>query len=331
MRDPWREVGAVADLIGLSGLHQRKHEGAALLESDGVTYRSSRTGVEQPWELDPLPLLVDDTEWAALEAGLVQRAELLDAILTDLYGPRRLLADGLLPPEVVFGHDGFVAAADQIRTPGPQQLFLAAADLVRNAGGEWLVIGDRTQAPSGRRLRHGEPPGGLAAAARALPRLPRPAARAVLPRHAHSACRRSRRPGREAPNVVLLTPGAQSETAFDQAFLSSLLGYPLVVGSDLTVRDGRVWTRTLGRLEPVDVILRRVDASYADPLELRPDSQLGVPGLVEAARRGTVSIVNGIGSGIVENRGLLPFLPRLCERAARPAAAAAVGADLVVR
>jgi uncharacterized circularly permuted ATP-grasp superfamily protein/uncharacterized alpha-E superfamily protein len=312
VRDPWREVGAVADLIGLSGLHQRKHEGAALLESDGVTYRSLSTGIEQPWELDPLPLLVDDMEWAALELGLVQRAELLDAILADLYGPRRLLADRLLPPEVVFGHDGFVRAADQIRAPGPHQLFLAAADLIRSSSGEWLVIGDRTQAPSGA----GYAMENRRVVSRLLPGLYRDSRAQRLAPFFHAmrlGLQEVAPAGAEVPNVVLLTPGAQSETAFDQAFLSTLLGYPLVVGSDLTVRDGRVWTRTLGRLEPVDVILRRLDAAYADPLELRPDSQLGVPGLVEAARRGTVSIVNGVGSGIVENRGLLPFLPRLCE------------------
>ena len=117
----------------------------------------------------------------------------------------------------------------------------------------------------------------------------------------------------DGPRVVLLTPGPQSETAFEQALLSSLLGFPLVLGSELTVRDGRVWQRALGRLEPVDVILRRVDAAWCDPLDLRQDSQLGVPGLLEAARLGTVAVVNGIGSGVVENPGLLPYLPALAE------------------
>ena len=258
-------------------------------------------------------MLVHDTEWTALEAGLVQRAELLDAVLTDLYDRRRLIADGLLPPEVVFGHDGFVRAADQIRLPGAHQLFLAGVDLVRAATGEWAVLGDRTQAPSGA----GYAMENRRVVSRLLPGLYRDSRIQRLAPFFHAmrlGLQEIAPAGAEAPHVVLLTPGAQSETAFDQSFLSSLLGYPLVVGSDLTVRGGRVWARTLGRLEPVDVILRRVDAAYVDPLELRPDSQLGVPGLLEAARRGTVSIVNGIGSGVVENRGLLPFLPAICAR-----------------
>jgi uncharacterized circularly permuted ATP-grasp superfamily protein/uncharacterized alpha-E superfamily protein len=312
VREPWREVGAVADLLGLDGLRARGAEATSLLESDGVTYRSPQTGFERPWELDPIPLLVHDIEWTALEAGLVQRAELLDAVLTDLYDERRLIAEGLLPPEVVFGHDGFVRAADRIRLPGPRQLFLAGVDLVRGSTGEWMVLGDRTQAPSGA----GYAMENRRVVSRLLPGLYRDSRIQRLAPFFHAmrlGLQEIAPAGSEAPHVVLLTPGSQSETAFDQSFLSSLLGYPLVVGSDLTVREGRVWARTLGRLEPVDVILRRVDAAYADPLELRPDSHLGVPGLLEAARRGTVSIVNGIGSGVVENRGLLPFLPALAQ------------------
>jgi uncharacterized circularly permuted ATP-grasp superfamily protein/uncharacterized alpha-E superfamily protein len=314
MRPSWRGVGEVLTELGLAGLRGRRSAIARLLEDDGVTYHAQNQPAEQPWTLDPLPLLIDEDDWAPLERGLIQRAELFDDILTDLYGPRRLIRDGLLPPAVIFGHSGFVRDCDQIRVPGARQLFLAAADLARDADGAWRVLGDRIQAPSGA----GYAMENRSVLSRALPGLYRgtgvhriaPFFRTMrdslqrLAPHPHQLA--------GAPRVVLLSPGSGSETAFDQAFLSSLLGLPLVVGGDLLVRDGRVWHRSLDRLEPVDVIMRRVDADFCDPLELRPDSQLGVPGLLEVARGGGVSIVNSIGAGVLENPGLIPYLPGIC-------------------
>jgi uncharacterized circularly permuted ATP-grasp superfamily protein/uncharacterized alpha-E superfamily protein len=312
VRDTWRDVGSVLRLLGPAGLAEQRRKVATLLAQDGVTYRPYGAQHEQPWALDPVPMLLDDAEWSRLEPALVQRTELLDLILTDLYGPRRLLADGVIPAEIVFGHSGFIRAVDQIRLPGARQLFLAAADLARSPDGAWNVLADRTQAPSGT----GYAMANRRVVSRALPGLYRDsrihrigpffqamrvALQAVAPSHS------------EVPRIVLLTSGAESETAFDQAFLSSLLGFPLVEGADLEVRDGQVWQRSIGRLEPVDVILRRVDAWFCDPLELRPDSQLGVPGLVEASRLGSVSVVNGLGTGVLENPALYPFLPRLSE------------------
>ena len=312
VRQPWREVGSVLRVLGAAGLAEQRRQVATLLAQDGVTYRPYGTEQSEPWALDPVPLLLEEQEWARLEPALVQRCELLDLILTDVYGPRRLLADGLIPPEIVFGHDGFVRAVDQIRIPGPRQLFLTAADLARGPDGHWRVLSDRTQAPSGT----GYAMANRRVVSRALPGLYRDssiqrlgpffqAMRVALHALAPDAA--------EVPRIVLLTSGAGSETAFDQAFLSSLLGFPLVEGADLVVRDGHLWQRSLGTLVRVDVVLRRVDASYCDPLELRPDSQLGVPGLVEASRLGTVSVVNGLGAGVLENPALFPYLPRLSE------------------
>ncbi len=307
LRAPWRGVGEVLVELGSGGLTERRAAIDRLLQDDGVSYRPWNATQDQSWTLDPVPLLIDEAEWAALEPALVQRAELMDAILTDLYGPRRLIADGLLPPAVVFGHRGFLRDADGIRLPGPHQLFLSAADLARGADGTWQVVGDRAQAPSGA----GYAMENRSVLSRALPGLYRgTAVHRIAPFFhtlRHCLQRIAPRPA-DAPRVVLLSPGAGSETAFDQAFMSSLLGLPLTTGADLTVRDGRVWQRSLSRLEPVDVILRRVDDDYCDPLDLRGDSRLGVPGLVEAARAGTVSIVNGIGSGVLENPGLFPYL-----------------------
>ncbi|CAN5642622.1 circularly permuted type 2 ATP-grasp protein [soil metagenome] len=314
LRPAWRGVGEVLDELGQSGLAERHGAITRLLEDDGVTYRAHGSTADQPWKLDPLPLLIDTADWTRLESGIVQRAELLDCIPTDLYGPRRLISSGLLPPALIFSHGGFLRVADRITLPGARQLFLASADLARDDDGAWRVLADRTQAPSGA----GFAMENRSVLSRALPGLYRgTGVHRIAPffRTMRQSLQRIAPPraDRQPPRMVLLSPGAESETAFDQAFLSALLGLPLAVAADLTVRDGRVWQRSLHRLEPVDVILRRVDDGYCDPLELRPDSKLGVPGLLEAARNGTVSIVNGLGSGVLENPGLFEYLPAICQ------------------
>ncbi len=309
-RAAWAQLADLVDLHSWDQLSGRRADVVRLLEDHGVQYGGEDSG--EPWNLDPLPVLLDEAEWADLEAGIAQRSELLDEILTDVYGPRRLLSTGILPPEVVLGHPGFLRAADGVTLPGQHQLFLAAADIGRNADGSWQVIADRTQAPSGmgyamedRRVL-AQVLAGLYRKARIQRIGPffhamRLALREVAPPNAG-----------DVPRIALLTPGAYSETAFDQAYLSAMLGFPLVEGGDLMVDGGRLWMRSMDKREPVDVLIRRVDAEYCDPLDLRGDSRLGVPGLVHLARQGGVSIVNTLGSGILENAALLTFLPRIC-------------------
>jgi uncharacterized circularly permuted ATP-grasp superfamily protein/uncharacterized alpha-E superfamily protein len=321
------DLAASIDLLGLAGLLDRRAEAARLVEDEGVTYGVAvRDGESAPnsarrWKVDPLPVILDAAAWARLEAGLIQRAHLFDRILADLYGRRDLLHRGVVPAEAVLSHPGFVRQADGLRVPGRHQLFLAATDLGRDGAGNWRVIGDRTQAPSGagyaiqtRRI-----------VGRVMPGLYRDSGQRRLRGFfdtVRSGLQEVAPSSAEVPRVVLLTPGPGSETAFDQAFLATLLGYPLVTGEDLTVRDGRVHMRSLGRLEPVDVLLRRVDADYTDPLELRAESQLGAPGLLEACRSGSVSVVNSFGSGVLESPGLMAFLP--------DAARALLGEDLTL-
>jgi uncharacterized circularly permuted ATP-grasp superfamily protein/uncharacterized alpha-E superfamily protein len=244
---------------------------------------------------------------------VIQRAELLNLILADLYGPRKLLRRGSLPPELVLDHPGFLRACDGIALAGAHQLFTAAVDLARDVDGRSWVLADRTQAPSGA----GYAIENRVVMSRVFPSLYRDAQV-----HRLAPFVRALRSGLQAvavaagvadPRIVVMTPGAQSETAFEHAFLAGHLGYSLVEGADLVVQGGRVWMRSVGRLEPVDVILRRVDTWFCDPLELRPDSYLGVPGLVEACRRGTVSVVNPLGSAVLENAGLAAFLPQLAQ------------------
>lgn len=311
LRPAWRALAAEADLLDHDQLVRITGEIERFLADDGVTY--TRPGEEPgPWRLDPVPFVLTAEEWALLDVGLAQRAELLNAILVDLYGERRLLSAGVLPPSVVFGHPGYVRQLARVSSRDSRPLVLMGSDLGRNAAGEWRVLADRTQAPSG----IGYAMENRRVISRVLPRLYREAG---LHRMApfFQALRSSLMqvaPGDlENPRVVVLTPGTHSETAYDQAFLASSLGFPLVQGSDLTVQEGFVWMRVLGRLERVDVIVRRVDAAWSDPLELRGDSQLGVAGLAEACRRGTVKVVNGLGAGVLENPALMPYMDHMCE------------------
>lgn len=314
VRSHWAHVARALDDLGPSELTARANEARRLLADDGVTYNATSDGVidARSWVLDPVPVVMAGDEWSTVETGLAQRAELLDLVLADLYGPRRLVADGLLPPEVVFGSPGFLRQADHVRLPGEHQLFHAAFDLARDDAGSWVVISDRTQAPSGM----GYALENRIVVSRVLPDLYREAEVLRLApffRELRAALQRVAPPSADDPRIVVLTPGPWSETAYEHGAIASYLGYPLVQGTDLRVRDGRVWMRTLGRLEPVHVILRRVDPQWCDPLELRPESTLGAPGLLEACRVGNVSVVNTLGSGVLESPALAAFLPALSE------------------
>ena len=313
-RPHWAHLAEAFAELGVGELLRRQEEATRLLDQDGVIYHAYRESPRpgRRWLLDPMPTVVSSREWESIETGVIERAELLNLVLEDLYGPRDLLRRRLLPPEVVFGHAGFLRQCDQIRLPGTQQLFSYAADIGRDEDGRSFVIADRSQAPSG----SGYALENRTVISRVLPSLYRDSqVHRLAPffRSLRVALQEVAPPGGEDPRIVVLTPGPWNETAYEHAVLASSLGYSLVEGSDLTVRGGRVWMRLVGQLEPVDVILRRVDDWFCDPLELKPDSQLGVPGLVEAARCGSVSVVNTLGSSVLESPALMTFLPRLSE------------------
>lgn len=311
LRPAWRHLAESVVRITPADLRRADGDILAMLADDGVTYARPGEG-PVAWQLDPVPLIIEAADWARLETGLAQRAELLNAVLVDLYGEQRLLAEGLLPAAAVLAHSGFARVVARPTAVDPRPLVLAATDLGRDAEGRWRVLADRTQAPSGL----GYAMENRRVISRVLPELYRTAGlHRVEPYFAalRSALLQSAQGDLADPRVVVLSPGTHSETAYDQAFVASVLGFPLVQGSDLVVRDGWVWLDSPGGRERVDVILRRVDAPYADPLELRGDSQLGVAGLVEAVRRGRVRIVNGLGAGVLENPALLPYLPAVCE------------------
>ena len=314
VRPHWRPLFDPLAEMGEAGFARRWQEGQRVIHENGTTYNvySDPPSNPRPWPLDPLPLVLDSAEWASVSAAIAQRAQLLNAILADLYGPRKLLSHGL-PPELVFPNPAFLRPCCNVPVPGDVYLHVYAADLARSPDGRWWVIADRTQAPSGA----GYALENRLVSSRVLPDVFRSA-------HIHRLASffqtyretlHSLAPGsRENPRIVVLTPGPYNETYFEHAFLARYLGYTLVEGGDLTVRDNRVFLKTLGGLRQVDLIVRRQDDTYCDPLELRPDSILGVPGLMEAVRSGTVAVANALGSGLVESAAPASFLPGLCRR-----------------
>jgi len=281
---------------------------------NGVTYNvyADPRGADRLWELDSLPSIIDAAEWVTIATGVAQRATLLNRVLTDLYGPQQLLQDGLLPPELVHGHSHFLWPAQGVRAPGDVHLHIYGCDLARAPDGRWWVLADRTQTPSGagyaienRDILSRAYPG-------VLDRL------GVQPLDGYFQRLRDHLlnlagAGNEEGALVLLTPGALNETYFEHAFLAHELGIPLVEASDLTVRDSTLWLKTLDGLKRVHAVLRRVEGGWCDPLELRSNSALGVPGLLDVARAGRVLIANGFGSGVVESPALMGFLPAICE------------------
>lgn len=315
-RPQWGELVAGLDEAGRGGERALQSRVRRLVDDHGITYNpippdgSDSVATPVRWGLDGIPLVLPADDWDRLEAGLIQRSQLLDAVLSDLYGPMETVRKGLIPPELVFGNPGYLRAAHGITIPGPRQLFLHAADVGRGSDGRFRVVADRTQAPSG----IGYALADRRVMSRATPELfqdtnPRPLS--TFARAVRLALIDAAPASAEDPVVVVLSPGSHSETAFDQAYLATVLGFPLVENADLVVRDGCLWMRSLGKLRRVDVVLRRVDAEFVDPLDLRPDSRLGVVGLVEVLRRGAVSVVNTLGSGVLENPALLPLLPAL--------------------
>lgn len=314
IRPHWEYAIRALRTLGMPELERRSAEAAKLLRENGVTYNvyGDPAGQGRPWQLDPVPLLVSSEEWATVESGLLERAELLNLILADIYGPRELIRKGLLPLELLYNHSGFLRACDKIALPGKHQLVVYAADLARGPDERMWVLGDRTQAPSGA----GYALENRVAMTRVLPSMFRDShvhRLALFFQSLRSGLNAIAPSAAENPRVVVLTPGPLNETFFEHAYLASYLGYPLVQGDDLTVRDGYLWLKSLNGLERVDVVLRRVDDDFCDPLELREDSRLGVPGLVDVARRGNVAIANPLGSGVLENPGLLAFLPGIAE------------------
>jgi len=295
-------------------MSNRNNDTLRLLKENGVTYNiyGDPNGMNRPWKLDNIPFLISKEEWISIESGLAQRAQLLNLILEDIYGERNLIKKGILPMELIYNHAGFLRPCNGIKQPGKHRLILYAADIAKSSKGKLWVVNDRTQAPSG----SGYALENRTTMTRVIPEL----FNGLKVRHLSPYFNALRNGLNELapqknlnPRIVILTPGSKNETYFEHSYLSSYLGFTLVQGNDLIVKDNFVWLKTMGGLERVDVILRRVDDIYCDPLELKSDSQLGIPGLLQCVRSGNVSIANPLGSSILENPGLMPFLQQVSQ------------------
>ena len=300
--------------IGSKELTHKQGEIDWLLSENGVTYNvyNDPKGLNRPWKLNVVPFIIQKKEWNTIEKGLQQRSEVLNLLLKDIYGKRELIKKGIIPYEVIFAHKGFLRACDQIQYKTAKQLLLHSVDLARGPDGRMWVVNDRAQAPSGM----GYALENRFSTSKVLPEMfqdinvEQPS---EFFKDFNQLLLTSAPSNKENPTIVILTPGPHNETYFEHSYLSSFLGYPLVKGSDLVVRGGKLWMKSLKGLKQVDVIYRRVDDVFIDPLELREDSYLGVAGLLEVVRLQNVAIVNPIGSGILENPGLIPFLNNVCK------------------
>jgi uncharacterized circularly permuted ATP-grasp superfamily protein/uncharacterized alpha-E superfamily protein len=315
LRPHWRMFVSQLDDLGPEELPRRWEQARRLIRENGITHNvyGDPDGLDRPWNLDMVPLLIPAAEWREISDGLQQRARLLDALLADIYGPAVCVSEGLLPPELLYCNPGFLRACHGISLPRGQWLHLYAADLIRSTDGQFRVLSDRTQAPSGAgySLENRIVLTGILPTVFRQCNVKRLAPFFIALRQTLTSLARA---NIENPRVVLLTPGPYNETYFEHAYLARYLGYTLVQGNDLTVRDGRVFLKTLGELQRVDVILRRVDDDFCDPLELYSNSYLGVPGLVEAVREGNVAVANALGTGVLQTPAFLSFLPALCRR-----------------
>ncbi len=309
-RPHWAHLMDSLRAIGPEELERRWSRAERRIRENGITYNiySDPLGANRPWKIDIVPLLIPADEWRYIEAGIIQRAQLLNLILEDLYGSQDLVARGQFPAALLYANPAFLRPLVGVRVPAHTYLHMVAVDLARSPDGQWWVLADRTQAPSG----SGYALENRTIVSDVLPDLFRTSnvlrlapffrtQREVLSKLAEC----------NNPRIVLLTPGPHNETYFEHSYIARYLGFTLVGGADLAVRDRRVYLKTVDGLERVDVILRRVDDSFCDPLELRGDSLLGVPGLVDAIVAGNVKVANALGSGLIETAAVMPFLPGL--------------------
>ncbi|HEY3599901.1 MAG TPA: circularly permuted type 2 ATP-grasp protein [Paraburkholderia sp.] len=321
LREPWRRFFELLGDDGVAGLETRTASVAQQIRDNDISYNVyADKGESRPWALDLLPFLIDESDWALIERGVMQRARLLNALVADVYGPQTLLQRGKLPPALVYGHPGYLRSMKGFTPPGGQYLQVVGVDLARAPGGGWTVMSQRTEVPSGLgyALENRLIVSSLFGDAFRELHVSR-----LAPSYSQligTLAQLARATMGESPDgpdgvahIALLTPGPFSETYFEHVFLARYLGVALVEGKDLTVRDDMLYLKTLAGLERVHVVLRRLDDAFCDPVELRADSTIGVPGLLQVMRAGNVIVSNVPGSGFVESPAMHGFLPGIAD------------------
>jgi uncharacterized circularly permuted ATP-grasp superfamily protein/uncharacterized alpha-E superfamily protein len=310
VRPHWQYLLQSLGALGFAAIEDRQLKASRILRDDGANYKLlESTDAQHVWKLNPIPLLIDSEEWSLIENAIQERSELYNLILEDLYGPQTLIKHRIIPPELVLSNPSFLRTCFPYPTTDHQPLIFHAVDLVRDASGDPIVIADRTQSPSG----SGYALENRTVMTRVFPSLFR---ESHVHRLAHFFTQlrfklNALNPNGGIPRVIILTPGPHNDTYFEHAYLSNYLGFPLLQGKDLTVRDGFVWMKSLDGLKRVDVILRRIDDLYMDPVELRGDSLIGIPGISEVVRSGRIVIANPMGAAFLENPALYRYLPEI--------------------
>jgi uncharacterized circularly permuted ATP-grasp superfamily protein/uncharacterized alpha-E superfamily protein len=312
IRPGWDKLMSAFDALGPTELATRFERADQYLRDAGVFYRKydGAEGKERAWPLAHIPLLIDEADWVQISSGLTQRAELLERIVADIYGNNTLVQEGLLPPELIAQNNEFLRPMVGVQPVSGHYLHFCAFELGRGPDGAWWVLGDRTQAPSGAGFALENRVATTRALSDIYSGLNINRLASFFRGFRDTLFAQARRDG---GRVGILTPGQLNETYFEHAYIARYLGLMLLEGEDLVVEDGQVMVRTVAGLKPVSVLWRRLDASFADPLELRYDSHIGTPGMVEALRTGSISMINALGTGILETRALAAFMPRLCK------------------
>jgi uncharacterized circularly permuted ATP-grasp superfamily protein len=308
VREPYLGIADAIGSIAPANLRARLDALGRAFIDQGVTF--SLSGKERPFPLDPIPRIISAAEWRGLEAGITQRVRGLEMFLDDVYGEQAILADGVVPRRLINSCEHFHRQASGIRPPNGVRIHVAGIDLIRDENDELRVLEDNVRSPSGvsyvmenRRTM-----------ARVFPDLfATHRVRAVrdYPRHLRRALQASAPSGAEEPNIVLLTPGVANSAYFEHSLLARQMGIELVEGRDLVCRDNVVYMRTTDGQTRVDVIYRRIDDAFLDPLQFRPDSMLGVAGLVNAARAGNVVISSAIGNGVADDKLVYTYVPEI--------------------